>query len=39
MRERYTGQMERYRLAVSALDGRPVRAALYFPRADLWVDC
>jgi hypothetical protein len=31
--------MERYRRAVAALDGRPARAALYFPRADLWIDC
>lgn len=39
MRERHAGQMERYSQAVAALDGRPVRAALYFPRADLWIEC
>ncbi len=39
MRARYADQMERYRLAVAALDGRPARAALFFPRVDLWIDC
>jgi ATP-dependent exoDNAse (exonuclease V) beta subunit len=38
MRERYREQMERYCAHVSALDGRPARGALYFPRADIWVD-
>lgn len=38
MRDRYREQMERYCAHVSALDGRPARAALYFPRADVWVD-
>ncbi|WP_353146296.1 UvrD-helicase domain-containing protein [Pollutimonas bauzanensis] len=38
MRERYREQIERYCGHVSALDGRPARGALYFPRADVWVD-
>lgn len=38
MRERYRDQIERYCACVSALDGRPARGALYFPRADIWVD-
>lgn len=38
MRERYREQIERYCAHVSALDGRPARGALYFPRADVWVD-
>jgi len=38
MRERYREQMERYCAHVTALDGRPARGALYFPRADIWVD-
>ncbi len=38
MRERYADQMARYRDQVSALDGRPARAALYFPRADIWIE-
>ena len=36
--EQYREQIERYCAHVSALDGRPARGALYFPRADLWVD-
>lgn len=38
MRERYREQIERYCGHVSALDGRPARGALYFPRADVWVE-
>ncbi|NYT38562.1 nuclease [Allopusillimonas soli] len=38
MRERYRAQIERYCAHVTALDGRPARGALYFPRADIWVD-
>jgi ATP-dependent exoDNAse (exonuclease V) beta subunit len=37
MSARYGEQMARYRQSVSALDGRPVRTALYFPRADIWI--
>lgn len=39
MRRAHQAQLERYCAHVSALDGRPARAALFFPRADLWVDC
>jgi hypothetical protein len=35
---RYAGQIQRYCRQVEALDGRPARGALYFPRADLWVE-
>ncbi|NYT62049.1 UvrD-helicase domain-containing protein [Alcaligenaceae bacterium] len=38
MRARYSEQIGRYCAHVSALDGRPARGALYFPRADVWVD-
>lgn len=38
MRERYGPQLQRYCDHVAALDGRPALGALYFPRADLWVD-
>jgi ATP-dependent exoDNAse (exonuclease V) beta subunit len=38
MLARYTTQLARYCEQVSALDGRPARAALYFPRDDLWFD-
>ncbi len=38
MRERYREQIQRYCSHVSALDGRPARGALYFARADLWID-
>jgi len=38
MRERYRDQIERYCRHVTALDGRPARGALYFPRADIWVE-
>ena len=37
MLERYAPQLQRYCEQVQALDGRPARAALYFPRADLWL--
>lgn len=39
MRERHQAQIERYCAYVTALDGRPARGALYFPRADIWMDC
>ncbi|UHL65729.1 UvrD-helicase domain-containing protein [Paralcaligenes sp. KSB-10] len=39
MRERHGAQIQRYCSQVSALDGRPARGALYFPRADIWVEC
>ncbi|MBV6306834.1 UvrD-helicase domain-containing protein [Candidimonas humi] len=39
MAGRYAEQIRRYSRQVEALDGRPARGALYFPRADLWVDC
>jgi len=38
MRARHAAQMARYCAHLAALDGRPARAALYFPRADLWLD-
>lgn len=38
MLARYTPQLARYCEQVSAFDGRPARAALYFPRDDLWFD-
>ncbi len=38
MRDRYRDQIQRYCAHVSAIDGRPARGALYFPRADLWVE-
>ncbi|MEB2398876.1 MAG: UvrD-helicase domain-containing protein [Alcaligenaceae bacterium] len=38
MKEAYREQIERYCAHVRALDGRPARGALYFPRADIWVD-
>lgn len=39
MQEAHRIQLDRYCAHVSALDGRPARAALFFPRVDLWVDC
>lgn len=39
MRARYQEQIARYCQHVQALDGRPARGALYFPRADMWIDC
>jgi ATP-dependent exoDNAse (exonuclease V) beta subunit len=38
MRARHAEQLERYRAQVTAFDGRPARAALYFPRARTWLD-
>jgi len=38
MRERHADQLARYCAQVTALDSRPARAALYFPRAELWID-
>ena len=38
MLARYAPQLARYCEQVSALDGRRARAALYFPRDDLWID-
>jgi ATP-dependent exoDNAse (exonuclease V) beta subunit len=38
MRETYREQIERYCAHVHALDGRPARGALYFPRADIWIE-
>jgi len=37
MRERHGEQIAAYCAQVSALDGRPARGALYFPRVDLWL--
>ncbi len=37
MLARYAPQLQRYCEQVQALDGRPAQAALYFPRADLWL--
>jgi hypothetical protein len=37
MRERYAPQLERYCLQLTELDARNARAALYFPRDDLWI--
>ena len=37
MRERYAPQLERYCLQLTELDARSARAALYFPRDDLWI--
>jgi len=39
MRARHAEQLARYCAQVTALDGRPARGALYFPRVDLWVEC
>lgn len=39
MRERYNGQITHYCQQLTALDGRSARGALYFPRADIWIDC
>ncbi|WP_152553833.1 hypothetical protein [Bordetella bronchiseptica] len=38
MRQRHGEQLMRYCAQVTALDGRPARAALYFPRARAWID-
>ncbi len=37
MRERYSPQLERYCQQLTELDARSARAALYFPRDDLWI--
>lgn len=37
MLERHSAQLQRYCEQVHALDGRQAKAALYFPRVDLWV--
>ena len=38
MRQRHGDQLLRYCAQVTALDARPARAALYFPRAKAWID-
>jgi len=38
MHQRHGAQLQRYCEQVAALDGRPARAALYFPRADIWLE-
>ena len=38
MLARYAKQLQRYCEQVSAIDGRAARAALYFPRDDLWFE-
>jgi len=38
MLARYEPQLQRYCQQLFALDGRPAKAALYFPRDDLWVE-
>ncbi len=38
MRQRHAEQLQRYCAQVTALDHRPARAALYFPRARAWID-
>ena len=38
MRQRHAEQLQRYCDQVTALDARAARAALYFPRAALWID-
>lgn len=38
MRERHADQLQRYCAQVTALDARPARSVLYFPRAALWID-
>ncbi len=38
MKRRYGPQLSRYREHVHALDGRAARSALYFPRADIWIE-
>jgi ATP-dependent exoDNAse (exonuclease V) beta subunit len=37
MLARYRGQLQRYVTQLQAFDDRPVQAALYFPRDDLWL--
>jgi ATP-dependent exoDNAse (exonuclease V) beta subunit len=38
MRRRHGDQLERYCRSVTAMDGRPAQAALYFPRARAWIE-
>ena len=38
MRQRHADQLQRYCVQVTALDARPARSVLYFPRAALWID-
>jgi len=38
MRARHGAQLQRYCRHVALLDNRPARAALYFPRADAWLE-
>lgn len=38
MRRRHGDQLERYCRNVTSMDGRPARAALYFPRAGAWIE-
>ncbi|MEJ2896751.1 UvrD-helicase domain-containing protein [Bordetella avium] len=38
MRLRHAEQLKRYCAQVTALDGRPARAARYFPRAQAWIE-
>ncbi|GAB3112640.1 UvrD-helicase domain-containing protein [Bordetella tumbae] len=38
MRQRHADQLLRYCTQVTALDSRPARSVLYFPRAALWID-
>jgi ATP-dependent exoDNAse (exonuclease V) beta subunit len=38
MRARHGEQLARYCAQVTALDQRPAKAALYFPRAEMWID-
>jgi ATP-dependent exoDNAse (exonuclease V) beta subunit len=37
MMTRYQEQLERYCRYLQAIDGRPARAALYFPKDDIWL--
>lgn len=39
MKSRYKSQLERYCEKLHAMDGAPARAALYFPRDQLWIEC
>lgn len=38
MKKRYAEQMQRYSEQVHALDGREAKAALYFPRVEVWIE-
>ncbi len=37
MMARYQAQLERYCRLLKTIDGRPARAALYFPKDDIWL--